>query len=102
MPRSVFVMPETIHAPPVPIPVQGEAMVPLASFIRPFQRHYFSGRPERPNYRARSYGFAGIPAVMPLVRAFLDACAATDPADSRPLVTLLGSALASNAILPTP
>lgn len=60
-----------------PVPVQGEARVPLASFIRPFQRHYFSGTPERPNYRARSYDFAGTPAVMPLVRAFLDTCAAT-------------------------
>ncbi|WP_017609994.1 ATP-binding protein [Nocardiopsis xinjiangensis] len=83
---------------PAPVPVQGEATVPLASFIRPFQRHYFSGLPERPNYRARSYGFAGIPAVMPLVRAFLDTCAATESADYRYLFTLLGSELANNAM----
>src|SRR5699024_10967999 len=98
MPRSVFVMPETIHAPPVPVPVRGEATVPLASFVRPFQRHYFSGLPERPNYRARSYDFAGLPALMPLVRAFLDTCAATETADYRYLFTLLGSELANNAI----
>ncbi|MGW5876366.1 ATP-binding protein [Nocardiopsis terrae] len=81
-----------------PVPVQGEATVPLASFIRPFQRHYFSGTPERPNYRARSYDFAGTPAVMPLVRAFLDTCAATESDDYRYLFTLLGSELANNAI----
>jgi len=91
-------MPETIHAPPVPVPVRGEATVPLASFVRPFQRHYFSGLPERPNYRARSYDFAGLPALMPLVRAFLDTCAATETADYRYLFTLLGSELANNAI----
>ena len=91
-------MPETIHAPPVPVPVRGEAMVPLASFVRPFQRHYFSRLPERPNYRARSYDFAGLPALMPLVRAFLDTCAATETADYRYLFTLLGSELANNAI----
>ena len=90
-------MPETAFAP-APVPVQGEATVPLASFIRPFQRHYFSGLPERPNYRARSYDFAGVPALMPLVRAFLDTCAATESADYRYLFTLLGSELANNAI----
>ncbi|MEU3308283.1 ATP-binding protein [Nocardiopsis sp. NPDC006832] len=91
-------MPETAFAPTVPVPVPGEAMVPLASFIRPFQRHYFSGLPERPNYRARSYDFAGVPALMPLVRAFLDTCAATETGDYRYLFTLLGSELANNAL----
>ena len=89
-------MPETAFAPTVP--VQGEALVPLVSFIRPFQRHYFSGLPERPNYRARSYDFAGVPALMPLTRAFLDTCAATESADYRYLFTLLGSELANNSI----
>ena len=56
-------MPETAFAPTT-VPVPGEALVPLASFIRPFQRHYFSGLPERPNYRARSYDFAGVPALI--------------------------------------
>ena len=91
-------MPETAFAPVVPVPVQGEATVPLASFIRPFQRHYFSRSPERPNYRARSYDFPGVPALMPLTRAFLDTCAATETDDYRYLFTLLGSELANNAI----
>ena len=90
-------MPENAFAP-APVPVQGEATVPFASFIRPVQRHYFSGLPERPNYRARSYDFAGVPALMPLVRAFLDTCAATETGDHRYLFTLLGSELANNAI----
>ena len=90
-------MPETAFASTT-VPVQGEALVPLASFIRPFQRHYFSRLPERPNYRARSYDFAGVPALMPLVRAFLDTCAATETNDYRYLFTLLGSELANNAL----
>lgn len=90
-------MPETVF-PPAAVPVQGQATVPLASFIRPFQRHYFSRLPERPHYRTRSYDFAGVPALMPLVRAFLDTCAATEPGDYRYLFTLLGSELANNAI----
>ncbi|MFD3686577.1 ATP-binding protein [Nocardiopsis sp. NPDC058631] len=81
-----------------PMPVLGEATVPLVSFIRPVHRHYFSGRPERSQYRLRRYDFAGIPAVMPLVRAFLDTCAATRSQDYRYLFTLLGSELANNAI----
>ena len=91
-------MPENALVPVVPLPIQREATVPLASFIRPFQRHYFSGLPERPNYRARSYDFAGVPALMPLVRAFLDTCAATETDDYRYLFTLLGSELANNSI----
>ncbi|GAB3751028.1 ATP-binding protein [Nocardiopsis nanhaiensis] len=90
-------MPETAPAPAA-VPVQGQATVPLASFIRPFQRHYFSGHPERPHYRVRSYDFAGVPALMPLVRAFLDTCAATETTDYRYLFTLLGTELANNAI----
>ncbi|MEU3020741.1 ATP-binding protein [Nocardiopsis sp. NPDC007018] len=79
-------------------PISGEVTVPLASFIRPLYRHYFSGRPERPNYRARRYDFAGTPTVMPLVRAFLDTCAAEHDSDYRYLFTLLGSELCNNAI----
>ncbi len=86
--------PKTPAAPPA----LGEVTVPLASFIRPYHRHYFSGRPERPNYRARRYDFAGTPTVMPLVRAFLDTCAASHDTDYRYLFTLLGSELANNAI----
>lgn len=49
------------------------------------------GLPERPNYRARNYDLAGILALMPLARAFLDTCAATESADHRYLFALLGS-----------
>ena len=76
----------------------GDVTVPLASFIQPMHRHYFSGRPERPNYRVRRYDFPGNPVVMPLVRAFLTTCAATRSSDYRYLFTLLGSELANNAV----
>lgn len=82
----------------VQFPPLGQATVPLTSFIRPHHRHYFSGRPERPNYRVRKYDFPGIVHVMPLVRAYLDTCAAEYPSDFRYLFTLLGSELANNAI----
>jgi hypothetical protein len=88
MPSSVF----------APMPALGEATVPLTSFIRPYHRHYFSGRSERSNYRLRRYDFAGTPILMPLVRAFLDTCAADRSTDYRYLFTLLGSELANNAI----
>ena len=89
-------MPVT-SAPP-PVPELGEVTVPLSSFIQPAHRHYFTGRPERPNYRMRRYTFAGAPAVMPLARAFLNTCAADRGIDYRYLFTLLGSELACNAI----
>ncbi|MFD3683488.1 ATP-binding protein [Nocardiopsis sp. NPDC058631] len=81
-----------------PMPALGEAVVPLSSFIQPVHRHYFSGYPERPNYRRRRYDFAGTPALMPLVRAFLDTCSAARSADYRYLFTLLGSELANNSV----
>ncbi|WP_435110790.1 ATP-binding protein [Nocardiopsis synnemataformans] len=89
---------KTPMAMSAPVPVLGEATVPLSSFIQPAHRHYFTRQPERPNYRMRRYHFAGTPAVMPLVRAFLDTCAAARCADYRYLFTLLGSELANNAI----
>ncbi|MBB6122121.1 ATP-binding protein [Nocardiopsis algeriensis] len=88
-------MPSTTRAP---MPELGQATVPLSCFIRSAHRHYFSGRAERPGYRMRHYEFAGTPAVMPLVRAFLDTCAADQSSDYRYLFTLLGSELANNAI----
>ncbi|WP_150252780.1 ATP-binding protein [Nocardiopsis deserti] len=81
-----------------PKPVLGEVTVPLASFIRPVHRHYFSRCAERPNYRMRRYDFAGTPSLMPLVRAFLDTCAAAKSTDYRYLFTLLGSELANNSV----
>ncbi|WP_431870623.1 ATP-binding protein [Nocardiopsis eucommiae] len=74
-----------------------EATVPLASFIKPFHAHYFSRTVGTP-FRKRKYAFAGLPALMPLVRAFLDTSAAERSPDYRFLFTLLGSELANNAI----
>lgn len=91
-------MPVDTSVPVPAVPVLGEATVPLAAFIQPAHRHYFTRRPDRPNYRARRYTFAGTPAVLPLVRAFLDTCAADQPTDYRYLFTLLGSELATNAL----
>ncbi|WP_431867896.1 ATP-binding protein [Nocardiopsis eucommiae] len=74
-----------------------EATVPLASFIKPFHAHYFSRTVGTP-FRKRKYAFAGLPSLMPLVRAFLDTSAAERSKDYRFLFTLLGSELANNAI----
>ncbi|MFE1167496.1 ATP-binding protein [Nocardiopsis sp. NPDC058789] len=74
-----------------------EATVPLASFIKPFHAHYFSRTVGTP-FRKRKYAFAGLPSLMPLVRAFLDTSAAERSTDYRFLFTLLGSELANNAI----
>ncbi|GHD15891.1 hypothetical protein GCM10007147_03790 [Nocardiopsis kunsanensis] len=77
---------------------RSEVTVPLSSFIRPHHAHYFSGRSDRPHFRHRQYSFPGIPTLLPLVRAFLDTCAAGYSRDYRYLFTLLGSELAANAI----
>ncbi|MGW9348021.1 ATP-binding protein [Nocardiopsis flavescens] len=92
-------MPETVHDPRLyPAPVAGAATVPLAAFVRPGHRHYFTGTCERAPYRLRRYAFPGLGEVMPLVRAFLDTCAAHRDPDYRYLFTLLGSELAANAV----
>ncbi|MEU3018788.1 ATP-binding protein [Nocardiopsis sp. NPDC007018] len=69
----------------------------MASFIKPFHSHYFS-RTVGPPYRKRQYSFAGLPGLMPLVRAFLDTSAAERCEEYQFLFTLLGSELANNAI----
>ncbi|PWV58025.1 ATP-binding protein [Nocardiopsis sp. L17-MgMaSL7] len=74
-----------------------ETTVPLASFIKPFHAHYFSRTVGTP-FRKRKYAFAGLPGLMPLVRAFLDTSAAERSPDYRYLFTLLGSELANNAL----
>ncbi|WP_017591018.1 ATP-binding protein [Nocardiopsis potens] len=80
-----------------PVPPLPEVTVPLNRFIPPGTRHYFNGSPDRP-YRRRRFDFNGHPQFMPLVRAFLDTCAARRDGDYRYLFTLLGSELATNAI----
>ncbi|GAA3739263.1 ATP-binding protein [Salinactinospora qingdaonensis] len=86
-------MPSLSTVAPLP-----EVTVPLSRFVPPPYRHYFSGRPECPNYKRRRFDFCGEAAMMPLVRAFLDTCAADQGREYRYLFTLLGSELATNAL----
>ncbi len=86
-------MPALAPVPPLP-----KVTVPLNSLIPPLYRHYFNRYPDRPNYLMRRYDFPGDLGFLPLVRAFLDTCAAAQSADYRYLFTLLGSELAGNAV----
>ncbi|WP_431888622.1 ATP-binding protein [Nocardiopsis alba] len=60
-------------------------------------RHYFNGRVPVP-FTKRRWEFSGEPVSVPLVRAFLETCAAGRDADYRYVLTLLGAELATNAI----
>lgn len=75
-----------------------EVTVPLGELVPQRCRHYFTGRADRAHYRTRRYDFGGSAQYMPLVRAFLDTCAAERDRDYRYLFTLLGSELANNAL----
>ncbi|WP_028648374.1 ATP-binding protein [Nocardiopsis sp. CNT312] len=81
-----------------PLATLPEVTVPLGALVPPRCRHYFTGRTDRAHYRTRRYDFIGSPRHLPLVRAFLDTCAAEREADYRYLFTLLGSELATNAL----
>ncbi|WP_026122398.1 ATP-binding protein [Nocardiopsis halotolerans] len=81
-----------------PMPVLPEVTVSLSELVPPRYRHYFTGRADRAHYRTRRYDFGGSIQYMPLVRAFLDTCAADRDRDYRYLFTLLGSELANNAL----
>ncbi|WP_017604992.1 ATP-binding protein [Nocardiopsis alkaliphila] len=81
-----------------PLAVLPEVTVPLGELVPPRVRHYFTGRADRAPYRTRRYDFGGSAQYMPLVRAFLDTCAAERDRDYRYLFTLLGSELANNAL----
>lgn len=74
-----------------------ESTVPLANCIKPFHAHYFSRTVGTP-FRRRKDAFAGLPGLMPLVRAVLDTSAAECSKDHQFLFTLLGSGLANNAL----
>ncbi|CAM3682150.1 ATP-binding protein [Nocardiopsis rhodophaea] len=86
-------MPSSL-TPVAPLP---EVTVPLNRFIPTGYRHYFNGVWEMP-YNRRRFDFWGMPELMPLVRAFLDTCAASRDPEYRYLFTLLGSELANNAL----
>src|SRR5690625_7390801 len=60
-------------------------------------RHYFSGRSSVP-FTKRHWEFPGTASSVPLARAFLDTCAAGQDSDFRYVFSLLGTALATNAI----
>ncbi|MFD6949102.1 histidine kinase [Nocardiopsis sp. TSRI0078] len=85
---------------PATAPLTGlpEVTVPLGELVPPRCRHYFTGRADRAHYRVRRYDFGGSAQYIPLVRAFLDTCAAERDVDYRYLFTLLGSELANNAL----
>lgn len=75
-----------------------EVTVPLLATVQSKYRHYFDPNSGRAPFRNRRYEFGAGPPQMPLVRAFLTACAERQDADYRYLFTLLGSELAANAI----
>ncbi|MBR8740817.1 ATP-binding protein [Nocardiopsis sp. MG754419] len=81
-----------------PVPPMAEVTIALHELVPHAYRHYFNGRPDRPHYQSRRYDFGSSPLLMPLVRAFLDTCAAERGSDYRYLFTLLGSELAGNAL----
>ncbi|WP_150244468.1 ATP-binding protein [Nocardiopsis quinghaiensis] len=85
-------------APESPVPSLPEVTMSLSELVPPRCRHYFTGRVDRAHYRVRRYDFVGSAQYMPLVRAFLDTCAAERDDDYRYLFTLLGSELANNAL----
>lgn len=60
-------------------------------------RHFFNGRRPVP-FTKRRWEFAGEPISVPLVRAFLETCAAGNDSDYQYVLTLLGAELATNAI----
>ncbi|NKZ01338.1 ATP-binding protein [Nocardiopsis alborubida] len=75
-----------------------EVTDPLGELVPQRCRHYFTGDADIRNYKARCYSFGGSVQYLPLVRAFLNTCAATRSEDYRYLFTLLGSELANNAV----
>ncbi|MBB6122268.1 ATP-binding protein [Nocardiopsis algeriensis] len=83
---------------PAPMPVLPEVTVSLSEMVPSRCRHYFNGGADRAAYRSRRYEFGSSTQYMPLVRAFLDTCAAGQDRDYRYLFTLLGSELANNAL----
>lgn len=81
-----------------PVPPMAQVTIALNELVPHAYRHYFNGRPDRPHYKTRRYDFGSSPLLLPLVRAFLDTCAAEHSTDYRYLFTLIGSELASNAL----
>ncbi|WP_028646834.1 ATP-binding protein [Nocardiopsis sp. CNT312] len=81
----------------VPVPALAEDTQSVLAGVPDEYRHYFNHRPPVP-YTKRHWEFPGQARNMPLVRAFLDTCAASREGDYRYLFTLLGTELATNAL----
>ena len=88
---------------PVNAPLAGlpDVTLPLGELVPRFQRHYFTGPADIRFFKSRCFTFGRSVQYMPLVRAFLDTCAAERDTDYRYLFTLLGSELANNALTHT-
>lgn len=95
MPATASTSSGSATAPLADLP---EVTVPLGELVSPRCRHYFTGRSGRAHYRTRRYDFSGSTRYLPLVRAFLNTCAAERDDDYRYLFTLLGSELVNNAL----
>ncbi|WP_306366458.1 ATP-binding protein [Nocardiopsis sp. CC223A] len=80
------------------LPSLPQVTLPLWDVVPARVRHYFHHDPDRAAYATRRYEFGSSLELLPLVRAFLNTCAAHRDADYRYLFTLLGSELASNAL----
>ncbi|MDT0331457.1 ATP-binding protein [Nocardiopsis lambiniae] len=85
--------PGATELPPLP-----QATLPLWDVVPARARHYFHHAPDRGAYTTRRYEFGSSLELLPLVRAFLNTCAAHRDADYRYLFTLLGSELVNNAL----
>lgn len=85
-------MPALVPVPPLP---EDDARI-LGSVPDGYE-YYFDGSTGRP-YTRRRWEFPGEPSCMPLVRAFLNTCAAARDAEYRYVFNLLGTELATNAI----
>ncbi|WP_017570732.1 ATP-binding protein [Nocardiopsis halotolerans] len=81
----------------VSVPALAKAEDTVLAGVPDEYRHYFSGRPTIP-FTKRHWEFSGTPASVPLARAFLDTCAASQDSDYRYVFSLLGTELATNAI----
>ena len=87
--------PSTTHSPLPPLP---KVTLSLWELVPTDRRHYFNRRPGQ-TFHHRTYEFGSSPQLMPLVRAYLDTCAAgRGVEDFQYVFTLLGSELASNAL----
>lgn len=80
-----------------PLPALPTATIPLWELVPAERWDYFNHQPTAQRFN-RSYEFGSSPQLLPLVRAFLNTCAADQGEDYQYVFTLLGSELAANAL----